>query len=158
MNKDTFSKSIKNYLSAVTTFENTANIAGRDIRIANKEGKLKEYLDPIVKNLDGKKYPAKVNALRSMIMSNTDNKITLGRLKDKGFEVAEAKQTRQKDISISSLCKQLEVLHPKFAKCSALNLQNQGEVSKLINQVQTILKSVQALENESKKKSNKNGK
>lgn len=153
-----FKKSTDNYLKAVTRFENTSNIAGQNVRIAYSQGNLETFLNPIVAKLDGSKYPEKVNALRSLLMDNTDKKLTLVPLKGKGFEVSAPTQTRQRDIGAGSLAKQLEVIQGKLVKCSALGLEKQAEVSECIRQAQNILKTIANAETDAKKKANKNGK
>ena len=158
LTNEAFTKTIKDYLGAVTKLENTSNLAGRDIRIAYSQGNLETFLNPIVVKLDGSKYPEKVKALRSMIMANTDNKVTLGRLEDKGFEVSQATQTRQRDIKASSIEKQLEAIQEKLPKCSTLSLEEQANISEYMRLAQNILKVNDNAQKDAKKNANKNGK
>jgi len=158
LTNEAFTKTIKDYLGAVTKLENTSNLAGRDIRIAYSQGNLETFLNPIVAKLDGSKYPEKVKALRSMIMANTDNKVTLGRLEDKGFEVSQATQTRQRDIKASSIEKQLEAIQEKLPKCSTLSLEEQANISEYMRLAQNILKVNDNAQKDAKKNANKNGK
>ena len=158
LTNEAFTKTIKDYLGAVTKLENTSNLAGRDIRIAYSQNNLETFLNPIVAKLDGSKYPEKVKALRSMVMANTDNKVTLGRLEGKGFEVSEATQTRQRDIKASSIEKQLEAIQEKLPKCSTLSIEEQATISEYMRLAQNILKVNDNAQKDAKKKANKNGK
>ena len=153
-----FKKSITNYLGAVTKFENTSNIAGRDIRIAYSQGNLENFLNPIVAKLDGSKYPEKVNALRSLLMDNTDKKITLARLEGKGYEVSEPTQTRQRDIKAGSLAKQVGVVSGKVSKCSTLSPKERAEVEDHLRKAELILQARENAETAARKSANQNGK
>ena len=153
-----FKKSTNNYLSAVTKVENTSNIAGQNVRIAYSQGTLETFLNPIVAKLDGSKYPEKVKALRSLLMDNTDKKVTLARLKGKGFEVSAPTQTRQRAIKVESLLKQSVELDGKFSKCTDLTLSELKEVQDAMLIVRRVLETRKNAQKDAKKATNKNGK
>jgi len=153
-----FKKSTNDYLSAVTRFQNTSNIAGKNVRIAYSQGNLETFLNPITAKLDGEKYPEKVNAMRSLLMDNTDKKVTLARLEGKGFEVSAPTQTRQRDIKAGSLAKQIGAVSDKLSKCSTLSPKERAEAEDLLRKAQLILQARDNAETDAKKNANKNGK
>jgi hypothetical protein len=153
-----FTKSTNSYLSAVTRFENTSNIAGKNVRIAHSQGNLETFLNPITAKLDGSKYPEKVNALRSLLMDNTDKKVTLGRLEGKGYAVTAPTQTRQRAIKVESLLKQTVELDGKSSKCTDLTLSELKEVHDALLIVRRVLETKKNAQKDAKKSANKNGK
>ena len=153
-----FKKSTDNYLSAVTRVVNTCNIAGQNVRIAYNQGTLETYLNPIVAKLDGKKNPEKLNAMRSLLMDNTDKKLTLIPLEGKGYQVSAPTQTRQRAVKVESLLKQTVELDGKSSKCTDLTLPELKKVQDALLIVRRVLETNKNAQTDAKKATNKNGK